>query len=146
MATKRRNQEIFNIETTEGVYTFYCYWTSTRQGFCHTCWCSNTDQTSKVSYLNRTWESYSYQTVLHRAWEKLPKKIREQLYAWDDLKVTHDHEKYEKQFALFKELYSGLTDGQKKAMENVTLQSEADVEHTMAVMKLANVLNIMNDK
>jgi hypothetical protein len=78
---------------------------------------------------------------LHKAWTKLPKKLHEQFKAWDDLKVTHDHEKYEAQFAKFKELYSGLTDGQKDAMKNVTLQTEQDVESVMNIMAMANVIN-----
>lgn len=141
MATKRYNQQAFHIDTTEGVYSFYCWTTHTRNGFCHTCLCSETEQTTKVSYYNRTWESYGYQTALRKAWAKLPKKLHEQFKAWDDLKVTHDHEKYEKQFARFKELYSGLTVRQKDAMQNVTLQTEQDVESVMSIMAMANVMN-----
>lgn len=145
MATKRYNQESFHIETTEGTYSFYCWTTHTRSGFCHTCWCSNTDQTTKVSYYNRTWESYDYQTALRKAWDKLPKRLQEQMRAWDELKVTHDHEKYEAQFARFKELYSGLTDRQKDAMKNVTLQTEQDVESVMSIMAMANVINELTE-
>ena len=65
--------------------------------------------------------------------------------AWDELKVTNDHEKYEAQFAKFKELYSGLTDRQKDAMKNVTLQTEQDVESVMSIMAMANVINKLTE-
>ena len=92
--TKRYNQQNFHIEMPNGeTYSFYCYTTNTRNGFCHTCYCSNNGKNSKVSYYNRTWESYDYQSVLYNAFEKLPKDVMEICKAWDKVKVKEGQEK-----------------------------------------------------
>lgn len=60
----------FNIGNGK-VFNFYCKWRKTRSGFAHGCFISASGYNFKVScfYLNRTWESYEYQTVLHKALE-----------------------------------------------------------------------------
>lgn len=50
-----------------------CEWKKTRNGFKHEAtllFNGNEQETAKVCYLNRTWESYEYQTVLKRIVEK----------------------------------------------------------------------------
>lgn len=148
MATKRYSQQTFAAILPNGAeYTFICWKTYTRCGFCHTCYCVQTDKTTKVSYYNRTWECYTYQTVLKRAIDKFNKGTQQLLNAWEKSIEQADREKWDKTFAAFQSLYEGLTDKQKeKLAEQPPMQSEEDVERTMAAMTLANVLNIMNDK
>lgn len=146
MATKRYSQQTFAAILPNGAeYTFICWTTYTRCGFCHTCYCVQTDKTTKVSYYNRTWECYSYQTVLKRAIDKFNKGTQQLLNAWEKSIEQADREKWDKTFASFKELYSGLTDRQKDAMKNVTLQTEQDVESVMSIMAMANVINELTE-
>ena len=148
MATTRYNHQTFHAILPNGAeYTFVCWKTYTRNGFCHTCYCVQTDKTTKASYINRTWECYTYQSVLKCAIDKFNKGTQQLLNAWEKSIEQADREKWDKTFAAFQSLYEGLTDKQKeKLAEQPPMQSEADVERTMAAMKLANVLNIMNDK
>ena len=51
-------------------YTFVCESRNTRSGFAHDCTLyEDCSEIAKVSchYLNRTWESYRYQTVMYKA-------------------------------------------------------------------------------
>lgn len=49
-----------------------CYSTNTKNGFCHTAKVYGQTDT-KVSYLNRTWESFTFETVLKCAIDKYNK-------------------------------------------------------------------------
>ena len=62
----------YNFEIGNGkVFDFYCKSRNTRSGFAHDCFIYAPGYDFKVScfYYNRTWESYGYQTVLHKALE-----------------------------------------------------------------------------
>lgn len=56
----------------ENNYSFVCNWMKTRNGFKHTCSVYN-DATgekmfeTKICYLNRTWESFEFESVLNKA-------------------------------------------------------------------------------
>lgn len=55
-------------------YEFVCEFKNTRNGFKHICnlFVNNRHvETAECIYYNRTWESYTYQTVMYRAIEKL---------------------------------------------------------------------------
>lgn len=79
---KQYDKQTFSA-TVDGVdYSFYCHTTNTRCGFCHTVsvlaggsWLQDT----KVSYYNRTWERFTYESALKRAIEKCPKKHQQAL-------------------------------------------------------------------
>lgn len=144
MATKRYGQENFYIETPDGkTLSFYCWSTSTRTGFCHTVWCSDTDQTTKVSYYNRTWESYQYQTALQKAFEKLPKEYRDACKQWDSDKVNKTHEECEAQINSFKKLYEATSPEFKEKIANsdVHMESESDMKMMMGLMALDALMN-----
>ena len=143
MATKRYNQENFYIEMPDGkTLAFYCWTTSTRNGFCHTVWCSDTDQTTKVSYWNRTWESYGYQTALQKAFDKLPKQYKEACRLWDIAKVNKEHEECEAFIAQFKKVYDQTPAEVKEKLANsdIHLETEEQANGLMALMKMATVL------
>jgi hypothetical protein len=67
-----------------------CNWHKTRNGFKHTAKLlinGSTEETTKVCYLNRTWESYEYQTVLKQLIEKskvLSKDEKAECLTWAD--------------------------------------------------------------
>ena len=56
----------------EDGYTFVCKFVKTRNGFKHVCEVYNEKTESKlfevkINYLNRTWESYEFASVLNKA-------------------------------------------------------------------------------
>ena len=146
MATRCYSQRLFTATINGTDYTFGCHTTDTRNGFCHTCYDYESDRTSKVSYYNRTWESFEYETVLRRAIEKYPKAIREQLHAiLIEHKRQEEHEQCEAQVQRFKELHDGLTDKQKELLaQTPPMQSEEDMHRMMGIMGIMNIFNGMS--
>ena len=80
---KHYSVETFRVKNTnnEG-FVCECYTTHTRSGFCHTCKVSGLTDT-KISYLNRTWERYQYESVLKKAIDKYNKVYKTHLTICD---------------------------------------------------------------
>lgn len=79
MATKIYNRKTFEFTVNGEKIYFYCNTTYTKNGFCHhvyTVGCGKENEHSRVSYLNRTWESFQYETALLHAVDKFPKSMR----------------------------------------------------------------------
>ena len=131
--------------TINGVdYNFDCYTTDTRNGFCHHC-ISNGEH-SRISYYNRTWESFRYETVLRHAIEKYPKKMREELTAQ---LITHtskaEKEKAEKQLDDFKAQYDQLTPENKERLANsgIEINSAEQADGVISMMKMMNAFSAL---
>lgn len=146
---RKRNQETFVARIDDNDYLFHAWTTDTRNGFCHTVWCYDIERLSsksaytKVSYINRTWESFRYAHCLEQAIRKFPKamqaELKEQLI---DRKNREEHERCKQFEQQFKQLYDGLTDRQKEVLAQAPpMQSESDVKFTMGVMGFMNLLN-----
>lgn len=124
---------------------FRCYTTDTRNGFCHTAICTTWDYDttpSKVSYYNRTWERFKYETVLKRAIDKLPKDVREEVYAQIiDGKAAEEEKKADEMIERFEKLHSGLSDENKKrlAESGIEIHSEADAQSVMGLMAMMQI-------
>lgn len=154
MATKQRNCKTFAAIINGESYFFHCYTTDTRNGFCHTCWCdqlnglTSKSDTTKVSYYNRTWESFPYETVLYRAIRKFPQAMQEELTKQIILHERQaEEERCDKMFGRFKELHDGLTDKQKQLLADTMpeLRTEQDAQFAMGIMGAMNLLNSMNN-
>lgn len=62
--------EIFKVQNNGNEYEFVCSFKSTRSGFNHDCTMfvnGRWEVETSCHYINRTWESYNYQTVMLRA-------------------------------------------------------------------------------
>ena len=145
MATRIYSQKLFTA-TIDGIdYTFGCHTTDTRNGFCHTCYDYTHDKTSKVSYYNRTWERFTYETVLRRAIEKCPKRLQQELN--DQLiegKAKEESDKANAFVERFKALHDGLTDRQKEVLaQTPPMQTQEDADRMMGIMGVMNVFNQM---
>lgn len=147
MATKKYNQQDFDACVNGRDYNFHCYTTNTRNGFCHTVqvWVDweNVISDTKVSYINRTWERFDYETALKRAIAKCTKNDQEKLYEIIiEQKAQDEHEKAEKFFNAFKSEYDNLSDKNKEILKNSPeIVSEEQAEGVLGVMKMMNVLD-----
>lgn len=126
--------------------TFRCHTTNTRTGFCHTAhytgWDYNLTDT-RVSYYNRTWERFTYESVLDRAIDKLPADIQEAVR--DQIirgKAAEEEQKAEEQFQAFKKLHEGLSDENKERLANsgIEMHSESDMKGVMGLMALMSLM------
>ena len=144
MATKRYNQKLFEIDLKDGrKLSFSCWTTDTRQGFCHTVYCYERDETSKVSYINRTWECYTYQTALRRAFDKLPKEQRAICELWDFARENKGREECEAFVNKFKEVYDKTPEWfkEKAAASDLMIHTEEQANGMLALMQLATLLS-----
>lgn len=143
------SQKTFSAMIGTDQINFFCETHNTRNGFCHVCYCpiqedySSKPSTTRISYLNRTWESFQYESVLRKAIDKFPKDVREDLTAQLIERTRKaEHERCERQIEQFKALHAGLTDRQKQLLaEQPPMQTEEDMHRTMGMMAIFNLLN-----
>ena len=123
MATKRYNTKTFDfVVNGEHIY-FTCDTTNTKNGFCHHVFTSGGGkyyEHSRVSYLNRTWESFQYETALLHAVDKFPKSMRGPLRLEIQAVAQNEHEKVEAFCQAFAANFAALSTEQKKFVQEHT--------------------------
>ena len=146
MAVKQYNVQYFTAKVNGKEIEFRCYTTDTRCGFCHTAhyvgWEYGINDT-KVSYYNRTWERFEYESVLKKAIDKLPSDVRQQVYDQIiDGKAAEEEQKAEEQVKAFENLYNGLNEENKARLANsgIEMHSGADVKGVMGLMALMSLM------
>ena len=98
MATKRYNSKIFEFIVNGETIRFYCDTTYTKNGFCHHVFADGGGKDyehTRVSYFNRTWETFEYETALKSAVAKFRKCFREPLRLEILVISKSEHEKVE---------------------------------------------------
>lgn len=146
MATKKYNQETFHASVNGREYSFYCHTTNTRCGFCHTICTLAGDvwlRDTKVSYYNRTWERFRYESALRRAIEKCAKADQQGLVdIIIDKKAQDEHEKAEAFVSAFKGEYDKLSDKNKEILANSPhIETEEQAQGVMNAMRMMNALD-----
>jgi hypothetical protein len=143
---KQRDIQYFTAKVNGEEITFRCHTTWTRNGFCHTAHYTGWDYSitdSKIPYLNRTWERFTYESVLKRAIDKLPTDVRQQVYDQIiDHKAAEEEKKAEEQVEAFKRLHDSLSPENKERLANsgIEMHSESDVKGVMGLMALMSIM------
>ena len=141
---KTYDHEEFNflIDNGKREIVIRCNTTDTRNGFCHHAYCEG--EHTRLSYINRTWESFRYETCLKYAADKFSKahaaEIREQIQQVAEGK----RKKCEEDLARFKELHESLSDNAKGilARSGIEMRSEEDVRFVEGVMGAMKILGV----
>ena len=155
MAYALRNRQLFSATVNGREFTFTCYTQSTSYGFRHICTLgyNNTDVCryvkgdiiSKATYYNRTWERFTYETVLRNGIENLsePKEVKQALHdILIDGKAQAEHEQAEKDIAEFQALFNKTSDNFKQMAQNLPpMTSESDVNLVKGLMALDIIFN-----
>ena len=150
MAYAFRNKQTFTATLSTGkTYTINCYSQSTSYGFRHVAFIEGAwseTQIAKACYYNRTWERFTYETVLSNAIKKLPKADQQELYdILIERKAQKEHEECERQIKAFEALYNKTSDDFKERAKNLPLmQSESDVNAVKGLMALDILMNSNN--
>ena len=146
MAVKHFNQQNFTFIVNGEAITFYCSTTRTRNGFCHhvyACGKGKDFEHSRISYCNRTWERFDYETALYSAAEKFSKSDRAAIRLEIDNIGRAECEKVERFLAAFKANYNALSDEQKKFVRDHTPKIETS-NQARAVAAGVGVLAALN--
>lgn len=123
MATKRYNHKSFEFTVNGERISFFCHTTYTKNGFCHHVFAlggGKDYEHSRVSYLNRTWETFDYETALKSAVAKFRKVFRAPLLLELQAISLSEHEKAEKFIQAFTANFAALSDEQKKFVRDHT--------------------------
>ena len=123
MATKIYNRKTFEFTVNGEKIYFYCSTTKTKNGFCHhvfTVGGGKENEHSRVSYLNRTWETFEDQTALLHAVDKFRKNLREPLRLEIQAVAQNEHEKVEAFYKAFAANFAALSTEQKKFVQEHT--------------------------
>ena len=123
MATQIYNRTTFEFTVNGEHIYFYCSTTYTKNGFCHhvyTVGGGKDNEHSRVSYLNRTWESFEYEAALFHAVEKFPKSMRVPLRLEIQAVSKNEHEKAEAFCQAFAANFEALSTEQKKFVQEHT--------------------------
>lgn len=123
MATKRYNQKVFTFTVNGQTVSFYCDKTITRTGFCHHAFVfglGRVNEHTRVKYYNRTWESFTYESVLYSAVAKLPKKFQAPLRLELEAISKSEHEKADFFVNAFKKNFDALSNEQKAFIKEHT--------------------------
>lgn len=144
MATKIYNRKTFEFTVNGEKIYFYCNTTYTKNGFCHhvyTVGCGKENEHSRLSYLNRTWESFEYETALLHAVDKFPKSMRAPLRLEIQAVAQNEHEKVEAFCAEFRANFALLSTEQKKFVQEhtpeITNMNQAKVVNSAMAMMAA---------
>lgn len=117
MATKIYNRTNFDFTVNGEKISFFCNTTNTKNGFCHHVYViggGKDYEHTRVSYYNRIWESFQYETALYRAIDKFPKSVREPLRLEVEAVALDEHKKAERFIKAFEANFAALSDEQKK--------------------------------
>lgn len=146
MTTKQYDIQHFTAKVNGEEITFRCYTTDTRSGFCHTAhlmgWKYDITDT-KVSYYNRTWERFRYESALKRAIDKLPADIQQPVYDQIiDHKAAEEEKKADEMVKSFEALHSSLSEENKERLANsgIEIHSESDAKAVMGLMALMSIM------
>lgn len=142
MTTKQYNQQSHTFIVNGSAISFYCSTTNTRNGFCHHIytWGLGSEGThTRVSYINRTWERFDYETAIFKAIEKLPKKYREYLRLEVDSIARSEQEKAARFLASFEQNFLSLLDEQKTFVREHT----PEIETATQANTVAGVVGLM---
>ena len=152
MAYKLHDRQVFRAEVNGKNFAFTCYRQNTSYGFRHICtlghnntaeckWIKR-DIIAKACYYNRTWEEFTYQTVLRNGIENLsePKEVKEELTRiLVKREADKRKEQAEKEVKEFETLWNGLSEANKQHIRNGVgengIQSEEQADMVVGIMK-----------
>lgn len=94
---------------------------------------------SKIYYHNRTWENYTFQSVLKEACENIgyTKEFKE----YDDKRCHREHEETKAFLKSFEEMYNKTSDTFKEKVKDITLNRMEDAKVVKTLMAFDILLN-----
>ena len=140
------NQQTFTFTVNGDPVAIYCNTTHVPTGFLHhayLCGFGRDFEHSRIKYINRTWESFNYESVLKAAATKLKKADREALMLEIETYSNNEREKYKKLCAAFERNYKALSTEQKDFLQEHTPHIET-ANQARVVAGVVSCLAVMN--
>lgn len=118
---KGYNYQNFEFIVNGQVVIITAWSTSTRNGFTHQCNSVDFPEVTKsrISYLNRTWESFKYENVLKAFARKLPKAVQDIILEQIDNYSEMERVKACKSVEVFTRTFEALSDACKERVKRI---------------------------
>ena len=148
MATKRYNCKDFTGKIDGCDRVIECWTTDTRNGFCHHARLEYGGYvyTKRVSYLNRTWERFDYETTLKSLIADLPKREQAKwTKVFIDGEAEAESERCDKWFNDFKDTFDNLSEESKQIVRDKTplIETKGQADAVMAGMKMLSLFDLL---
>ncbi len=145
---KKQNITSFTHKINGENYTIDCWATNTRNGFCHhaSIYLNGVEYKARVSYLNRTWECFKYETVMERLIDRVPDYLRPEFKKWfidfEEAKCKGECGKFLDEF---KAAHDALSPEQKQwfADHTPTLETQEQADIVLGAMKMAPIFELL---
>lgn len=140
------NKQTFTFIVNGQPVAIYCDTTHVPTGFLHHAYLfgfGRDFEHSRIKYINRTWESFNYESVLKAAAAKLKKADREALLLEIETYRNNEREKYKKLLAAFERNYKALSTEQKDFLNEHT-PHVATVDQARVVAGVVGCWAVMN--
>lgn len=140
------NKQTFTFTVNGLPVAIYCNTTHVQTGFLHhayLCGFGREFEHSRIKYINRTWESFNYESVLKAAAAKLKKDDRNALLLEIETYRNNEREKYKKLCGAFECNYQALSTEQKNFLKEHTPQIET-ANQARVVAGVVGCLAVMN--
>jgi hypothetical protein len=128
----------------------HCYSTNTRNGFTHQCYCTDFPNITKsrISYFNRTWEAFEYESVLRSYIDKLPANIRAEvrdiILNGGAKKAKEAVEAFDAKLNAFRGNYEALSNNRKEFIKGLYSNGVNSITEAENVMQAAKIFNILD--
>lgn len=142
---KTFNHKDFTCEINGRVFNFYCETTHTRMGFCHHVYDFSQEYGSKryhtrVSYYNRTWERFTYESCLESHFRKYDKELAQALRVGiidkENAIIDKKMAAWKKSFKAFSENLQKVREKRPDAYKDVTVNTTDEAQTLMGIVAL----------
>lgn len=116
--------------------------TNTRNGFTHQCNSIDFPEVTKsrISYLNRTWESFKYESVLKAFARKLPKAVQASILEQINNYSEIERVKACKSVEVFTRTFEALSDAGKERIKRIFAGGVQDADNAQMVVNMFGAL------
>lgn len=141
-------EKLFSFKKLNGEeLVLSCYSKDTRNGFYHKCETLDGEMFARVSYLNRTWERFDFESVLYRFFDKYYSGL-ELEFLNKQLKAIADQKSEEcnKWVENMTKMYNALSDNAKNRMAEVLEKNDIDItsqEQVDSILKTTLLFDTM---
>lgn len=144
--TKTYNKQTFTFTVNGEPVAIYCNTTHVPTGFVHHAYLwglGREGEHTRIKYVNRTWESFDYESVLKAAAAKLKKDDREALILEIERHGNKEREKCNNFLSAFESNYQVLSTEQKNFLRQHTphLETESQAKAVAGVVSLLAAMN-----
>jgi hypothetical protein len=142
---KAYDHKTFEFVVNGKIVIFTAWSTNTRNGFTHQCNSVDFPEVTKsrISYFNRAWESFEYESVLKAFAGKLPKAVQASILEQIDNYSELERIKAVRSVEAFSRSFEALSDKGKEAVRRIFADGVQDTDSAQMVVNMFGALEAL---